>query len=449
MSLINDSDYLQQMLNKFVELRLPLQKPGLKHNIYYSQGKTIYKLGCNSGSISVIEKENSLIYTGFIKFQTHHNYLLSQKNWTYNLLALQNYQILDLSKPQVFDGIEYPTSAIFYKLEMPAENWKLLVRTLEKQQDFDENTKLYDRTLSIFFDPTIINSSNYKKIERNGERHLHITIYPNCFIFKPEVYWLPEAGLPIEVKVVKETTENFGFCGADKLYPVTEARLHYWSTEYSAKSFYPNDTLKHKIGNKSVKRVMLAFERLENVTTWVTGENSISDVKFKWDLIVQFNNQCYPLQIKSSYEDAINAEQEYKVLFKQGEIPFVPVIFWTNLNSSIEKIALCFGQLLNVPLKPTLISSNSQCYHNQELPQNYDNDIYIIGTGNKAHKSIVDALFSAAYKGEWDKLAEDLLQAIVERDKNPHYQLIKHCRIISKARTIQANVLEEKAKSLG
>lgn len=443
---MNNSDYLQQLLNKFVELRLPLQKPGSKHNIYYSQRKTIYKLGCNSGSISVTEKDNHLTYTGLVKFQTH----LNNNNWTYNLLALQNHQILDLSKSQVFNEIEYPASSISYQLEMSTENWKSLLKGLEKQQEIDlgDKRRLYDRTLSIFFDPTVVNSSNYRKIERNGEQHLRIKIYSNYFNFKPEVYWLPEAGLPIEVKITNKTTEDFGFCGADKLYPVNEARLVYWSNEYSAKSFYPTDTLEHQIGNQSVRRVMLAIERLDNVTTWVTGENSISDVKFKWDLIVKLKNQCYPLQIKSSYEDAINAEQQYKILFQQGEMPFLPVIFWTNLNSSIDKMALCFEELLNIPLKKTLISTYLQNELSKELPQNHYNHIDKIGTRKKAHKSVVDALFSAAHKGEWDKSAEDLLQAIVERGKNPHYQLIKHCRVISKARTIQASVLEEKASLL-
>lgn len=438
---MNNSDYLQQLLNRFVELRLTLKKPGSKRN-YDPQGKTTYMLGCNSGSISVTEKDNHLKYTGLLKFQTH-----LTNNWTYNLLALQNHQIIDLSKSQVFDGVEYPASSISYQLEMSTENWKLLLRGLEKQQEIDSGDKprLYDRTLSIFFDHTVVNSSNYRKIERNGEQHLCITIYPTYFNFKPEVYWLPEAGLPIEVKITNKTTENFGFCGANKLYPVNEARLAYWSDEYSAKSFYPTDTLEHQIGNQSVRRVMLAIERLDNVTTWVTGENSISDVKFKWDLIVKLNNQCYPLQIKSSYEDAINAEQQYKILFQQGEMPFLPVIFWTNLSSSIDKMALCFGELLNIPLKTTLNSTNLQNKLSKELPHNH---IDKIKTRKKAHKSVVDALFSAAHKGEWDKSSEDLLQAIVERGKNPHYQLINHCRVISKARAVQASVLEEKASKL-
>lgn len=153
---MNNSNYLQQLLNKFVELRLPLRKPGSKPNSSYSQTKTIYELGCNSGSISVTEKDNHLRYTGLIKLQTH-----LTNNWTYNLLALQNHQILDLSKSQVFDGVQYPASSVSYQLEMSPENWKLLLRGLEKQQEIDSSDKprLYDRTLSIFFDPTVVNSS--------------------------------------------------------------------------------------------------------------------------------------------------------------------------------------------------------------------------------------------------------------------------------------------------
>ncbi|BAZ14584.1 hypothetical protein NIES4071_64280 [Calothrix sp. NIES-4071] len=152
---------------------------------------------------------------------------------------------------------------------MPTENWKLLIKCLEKHQDTNlyEKPRLYNRTLSIFFDPAVVTRSDYRTIERNGKRCLRITIYAKYFNFIPEVYWLPEAGLPIEVKIANQNIESFGFCGANKLYPVNEARLMYWSSEYSAKTFYPTDTLEHQVGNQAVRRVMLAFEKLENVTT--------------------------------------------------------------------------------------------------------------------------------------------------------------------------------------
>jgi hypothetical protein len=98
---------------------------------------------------------------------------------------------------------------------------------------------------------------------------------------------LPEAGLPIEVNISSEIDENFGVYGADKLYPVPEKRLNYWSSEYSSSSNYSYDTQEHKIGNQSVKRILLALELLQGVTAWTTGENSIADVNFKWDLIVK------------------------------------------------------------------------------------------------------------------------------------------------------------------
>jgi hypothetical protein len=51
-------------------------------------------------------------------------------------------------------------------------------------------------------------------------------------------------------------------------------------------------------------------------------------------------------------------------------------------------------------------------------------------------------LFEAAEKGTWNKAVEDLLQEIVDRGKNPAYQLINHCGTIAKARTIQADILK-------
>jgi hypothetical protein len=258
---------------------------------------------------------------------------------------------------------------------------------------------------------------------------------------------LPEAGLPIEVNISSEIDENFGVYGADKLYPVPEKRLNYWSSEYSSSSNYSYDTQEHKIGNQSVKRIMLALELLQGVTAWTTGENSIADVNFKWDLIVKVNNRCYPLQIKSNSETAVEAYEEYFGLWEQAEIPFLPVIFWTNAGSSIKNIAQCFAKLFNVPLKATQASTNSEVASTEINSHKIYKHIDEVKTGNKAHKPIVEALFDAASKGEWDKQAEDLLQAIVDRGKNSHYQLINHCRILSKARLKQAEVLEEKLKN--
>jgi hypothetical protein len=102
-----------------------------------------------------------------------------------------------------------------------------------------------------------------------------------------------------------------------------------------------------------------------------------------------------------------------------------------------------FAQLFDVEFKKELPivnnNINSQIVKNKDqLPQNIDQ----VGTGKKAHKYLLKALFEAAEKGTWNKAVEDLLQEIVDRGKNPAYQLINHCRTIAKARTIQADILK-------
>jgi hypothetical protein len=425
---------LQDFLGQVIELRLPLAKSdSIYQHSNSSTSKTTYKFAHRGGAIAVTEKKDSLKYSGIINFQRHLS--LIDREATYNLLAIQNQKKLDLSKTQTFNNIDYPASMIAYQLEMNNSNWKALINKLEGRE-------LYERTLSIFFDPDTVNISNYREVERGGEKKLYITIHPLGFVLRPEIYWLPEAGLPIEVNISGEIDENFGFCGGDKLYPVTEKRLDYLSSEYSSSSNYSYDTEEHKRGNQSIKRLMLALELLQGVSAWTTGANSIADVNLKWDLIIKVNNRCYPLQIKSNSESAMEAYEEYFELWKRAEIPFIPVIFWTNSGSYINKMAQCFAKLFNVPLKSNETSSSSEVVATDINLQKKYNHIDDVGTGKKAHKDIVIALLDAAGRGEWDKKAEDLLQAIVDRGKNTHYQLINHCRTIAKARLKQAEFLE-------
>lgn len=436
--MFSDIDF--QEIYPLTELRLPLVKlePRYSHP-NSSTTKITYQLAYNSGVIVAIEKDEGFKYSGGISFQRHIS-LIDDKELTYNLLAIENQKVLDLSKGQIFNNIDYPASVIAYQLEMNNRNWEELINKLEERE-------AYERTLSIFFDPATVNSSNYREVERSGEQKLYITIHPVGFLLRPEIYWLPEAGLPIEVNLSKEIDENFGFCGADKLYPVSKKRLDYWSTEYSSSSTYSYDTQEHKIGDQSVKRIMLALEFLQGVSAWTTGENSLADVNLKWDLIINVNNQCYPLQIKSNYETAMEAYEKYVEQWEQAKIPFPPVIFWTNAGSSIKKIAQSFAQLFDVPLKATQASTNLEVDSTEvSLHKSYKH-IDEVGTGKKAHKYIVISLMSAAGRGEWDKQAEDLLQAIVDRGKNSHYQLINYCQKIAQARLLQAEALKEKLEN--
>ncbi|MDJ0616226.1 MAG: hypothetical protein QNJ63_05630 [Calothrix sp. MO_192.B10] len=42
-----------------------------------------------------------------------------------------------------------------------------------------------------------------------------------------------------------------------------------------------------------------------------------------------------------------------------------------------------------------------------------------------------------------------MLQAIVDRGKNSHYQLINHCHKVAQARLLQAKILKEKLENTG
>ncbi|MBE9257046.1 hypothetical protein [Dolichospermum sp. LEGE 00246] len=108
-----------------------------------------------------------------------------------------------------------------------------------------------------------------------------------------------------------------------------------------------------------------------------------------------------------------------------------------------------FSQLFDVEFKKELPivnnNINSQIVRNKDqLPQNVDQ----VGTGKKAHTSLQKALYEAAGRGTWNKEVEDLLQEIVDRGKNPVYQLINHCRTIAKARTMQAETLKNQEQNL-
>ena len=93
---------------------------------------------------------------------------------------------------------------------------------------------------------------------------------------------------------------------------------------------------------------------------------------------------------------------------------------------------------------PIVNNINSQIVKNKDqIPEHIDQ----VGTGKKAHKYLLKALFETAEKGTWNKAVEDLLQEVVDRGKNPAYQLINHCRTIAKARTLQAESLENQEQN--
>jgi hypothetical protein len=431
------------MLDNIVEIRLGI-KPNLnesRNTINGGRRNIICTFKGAGGSISTLENRvGDTTCSGIIPFQKiiDHEYL--DKSITHNLLALQNGNILDLSQPQVYNHQTYLPNKIRYKIDDDYSQWDDLVSKLES---IDEQL-----TLSLYFDISRINISNYQVIQIKEESYLNIVINPISFEIKEEVYWLPEAGEPLLFPRYEDPEGNFGFYGNDQLYPIPKRILDVVCKDYSANTLYSTDTPEYEIGDASVKRVILALEKLENITAYPTGENSIADIKFKWDLIAKVNDKNYPLQIKSSELQAIEDWQIYKELWTDRQIPFLPAIVWTNFASSIDEMAKQFAQLFDLEFKKELPivnnNINSQLVKNKDqLPQNIDQ----VGTGKKAHTSLQKALYEAAGRGTWNKAVEDLLQEIVDRGKNPAYQLINHCRTIAKARTLQAESLENQEQN--
>lgn len=430
------------MLDNIVELRLGIKPDSNQNPNTFKGGRRhiICKFKGAGGSISTFEnRAGDTTYSGIIPFQKiiDHEYL--DKPVINNLLALQNGKVLDLSQPQVYNHQTYLPTKIRYKIDDNYSQWRNLVSKLENMDE-----KL---TLSLYFDISRINSSNYQVIQIKEEYYLNIIINPIIFVIKKEVYWLPEAGQPLPFPGYEDPEGNFGFYGHDQIYPIPTRILDVVCKDHSANTLYSTDTPEYEIGDASVKRVMLALEKLENITAYPTGENSIADIKFKWDLIVKVNDKHYPLQIKSSEIQAKEDWQIYKELWLDRQIPFLPAIVWTNFASSIDAVAKQFAQLFDVEFKkelPIVNNINNQIVKNKyQIPQHIDQ----VKTGKKAHKYLLKALFEAAEKGTWNKAVEDLLQEVVDRGKNPAYQLINHCLTIAKARTIQAEALKNQEQN--
>lgn len=426
------------MLDNIVELRLGIKPNSNQSRNTVNGGKRniICTFKGAGGSISTLENRvGDTTYSGIIPFQKIIDNEYIDKPIINNLLALQNGKALDLSQPIVYNHQTYLPTKIRYTIDSNYSQWRNLVSKLENMDE-----KL---TLSLYFDISRINSSNYQVIQIKEESYLNIVINPIFFELKKEIYWLPEAGKPLQFPRYEDPEGNFGFYGNDQLYPIPKRILDVVCKDYSADTLYSTDTPEYEIGDASVKRVMLALEKLENITAYPTGENSIADIKFKWDLIVKVNDKHYPLQIKSSEIQAKEDWQIYKELWLDRKIPFLPAIVWTNFASSIDAMAKQFAQLFDVEFKKELPivnnNINSQIVENKyQIPQHIDQ----VKTGKKAHKYLLKALYEAAERGTWNKAVEDLLQEVVDRGKNPAYQLINHCRTIAKARTIQAEVLE-------
>lgn len=72
---------------------------------------------------------------------------------------------------------------------------------------------------------------------------------------------------------------------------------------------YNNKTRSHELGQWTVDVILSALNALPNVKAWQTPNNSIADVNWKWDVIIEHEDYFYPVQVKSGL-DAIRKSQE-------------------------------------------------------------------------------------------------------------------------------------------
>ncbi|MBD2420640.1 hypothetical protein H6G54_23625 [Anabaena cylindrica FACHB-243] len=222
------------MLDNIVEIRLGI-KPNLNESgntINGGRRNIICTFKGAGGSISTLENRvGDTTYSGIIPFQKiiDHEYL--DKSITHNLLALQNGNILDLCRTLVYNHQTYLPNKIRYKIDDDYSQWDDLASELES---IDEQL-----TLSLYFDISRINISNYQLIQIREESYLNIVINPISFEIKEEVYWLPEAGKALQFPRYEDPESNFGFYGNDQLYPIPKRIL-----DVVCKDYYLNILIK-------------------------------------------------------------------------------------------------------------------------------------------------------------------------------------------------------------
>lgn len=400
--------------------------------------ENICRFGSPGGSITLIQRNKDQAYLGEAKVKAEiNNSFLNKQVIVGKILALQNEKPVDLCKPITYNENIYSSSQIRY-LFMIDLKWDSIMKGIRKLD-------LYPYTLAIIFDEScqVFDTSVMRKNPLTGEQMeiLNININPLIIQVRQEISWLREAGAPLQLKLEHFQQVNFGFCGNNILYPVLEERIKRHSKSNILIN-YDYDTPEHKIGDATVNKISSALNQLMNVSTFTPEKNSDADIKFKWDLIIKIDDKCYPIQVKSSQEAAKIAHKEYKNLYARSEIPFIPVIIWTDRYGFTQNMAEEFSRVFNIPLK------NSP--HNSSTAVTPDlNKLLELLDQIPALKylfSLTNALMDVAKEGKWDSSIESKLEEIAMSNTNPAYRLIQHCRLIANARNQQADFLEQQNK---
>ena len=89
-----------------------------------------------------------------------------------------------------------------------------------------------------------------------------------------------------------------------------------------AKKNYDTEKRSHELGQCTVDIVLSALNALPNVKAWQTPTNSVADVHWKWDLIIEHEDYFYPVQVKSG----LDAIKDCKGLFQENLCNKIDVI---------------------------------------------------------------------------------------------------------------------------
>jgi hypothetical protein len=451
------------------EIRLPFN---IVKETSLRNGETIqYSYGLRFGKI--IKKVKDYGYN--VTYSASIDLKCQIENSLFDLIKIKDGKIISIPESISYRGYDYPSLKVSYRLDANQEFWDSLTEEIDNFFEFrsEENNALSDyHHLSFFIDEAKIKEINYVLKHQSSHQNytdedsnnlvkFEIPIEVNKFEISRGVYWLEEAGYPIEFEWLVDPHCRFG-CLGNKIYPITEARANLFSYSFSSRKFYGMNTPEHDLGSIALNNVKAALERLSGVTSWSSEHCSDADIKFKWDLFFKVNSTVYPLQIKSSFGKAQKALSEYETL----KLPFIPPIIWINPTESeelakqlVEDITIRFSKILGVPISK---SNNSEIFVLPETKTSEDiDDICIedllfpkpqkpynthtskfsnsishdsnnnkndlpnidkIGTGKKAHLSFKKRLIeSVTTHGGWDKEAEKILEAIAIRGSNPHY----------------------------
>ena len=363
------------------EIRLSFNRA--KETMLRDGETTQYKYGLDFGNILRRRKDGSFndTYSALI------NLKIQREGFVFDLLKIKNRKTLSIPKSISFQGQDYPSSNASYRLQANQEFWDCLTEKIDNFFDLEENNALSSyHHLSIFIDETKIKESNYiVKYQNSTQKHigednnnlvkLEIPVEVTKFEISKDVYWLEEAGYPIEFEWLVDPHGRFG-CLGNKIYPITKSRADFFSHEFSSRKFYGMNTPEHDLGSIALNNVKAALEKLSGVTSWSSYHCSDADIKLKWDLFFKVKNIVYPLQIKSSFREAQIALSEYEAL----KLPFIPPIIWVNPTKSedlarrlVEDLSSSFSKILSIP-----VCSNSNLkvffFNEKEHTTSYDDD---------------------------------------------------------------------------